>query len=252
MKLSAPVYRLKRRAKLMARDENIPLHKALDRVARAEGFAAWSLLVAAAPSRPYAPDERLLDRLSDGDMLLLGARPGQGKTMLGLRLLLDAAGEGRRSVFFTLEYTAAEALKRLRALARDLSGLEDGVEVVTSEDISAPFIMQYLAAAPAGTVAVIDYLQLLDQRRDKPRLAEQISALHTFARQRGVILAFISQIDRSYDPQVAVLPGLADIRLPNRLDLGLFAKACFLHGHRQQFLHIPPGGPENSLHGDAQ
>jgi hypothetical protein len=43
MKLSAPLYHLKRKAKLLSRAENIPLHEALDRVARQEGFRAWGL-----------------------------------------------------------------------------------------------------------------------------------------------------------------------------------------------------------------
>jgi RNA polymerase-interacting CarD/CdnL/TRCF family regulator len=34
MRLSAPIYQLKRRAKLLARNEKIALHDALDRVAR--------------------------------------------------------------------------------------------------------------------------------------------------------------------------------------------------------------------------
>lgn len=46
MKLSAPVYHLKRRAKLLSREENIPLHEALDRTAAKEGFSSWSLLTA--------------------------------------------------------------------------------------------------------------------------------------------------------------------------------------------------------------
>ena len=32
-KLSAPIYRLKRKAKLLSREKNIPLHEALDRIA---------------------------------------------------------------------------------------------------------------------------------------------------------------------------------------------------------------------------
>jgi hypothetical protein len=44
MRLSAPIHRLKRAAKVQARDQAIPLHAALDRVATAEGFASWSLL----------------------------------------------------------------------------------------------------------------------------------------------------------------------------------------------------------------
>ena len=42
MKLSAPLYHLKRKAKLLSRAENIPLHAALDRVARQEGFGGCS------------------------------------------------------------------------------------------------------------------------------------------------------------------------------------------------------------------
>ena len=42
MNLSAPAYRLMHRAKVIARNEHIPLHQALDRVAVNEGFARWS------------------------------------------------------------------------------------------------------------------------------------------------------------------------------------------------------------------
>ena len=44
MKLSAPIYRLKRQAKLLSRAEKIPLHSALDHIARGQGFGSWSLL----------------------------------------------------------------------------------------------------------------------------------------------------------------------------------------------------------------
>ena len=46
MKLSAPVYHLKRKAKLLSREGNVPLHEALNRIAIKEGFGSWSLLVA--------------------------------------------------------------------------------------------------------------------------------------------------------------------------------------------------------------
>ncbi|TGR60188.1 DNA helicase, partial [Mesorhizobium sp. M2D.F.Ca.ET.223.01.1.1] len=48
MRLSAPVYYLKRQARLLSRGENVPLHQALDRVAAREGFGSWSLLAAKA------------------------------------------------------------------------------------------------------------------------------------------------------------------------------------------------------------
>lgn len=223
MRLSAPVYQLKRRARLLARDENIALHLALDRIAREEGFAAWSLL----SSRVAAPAAGLLSRLADGDMLLIGARPGQGKTLLGLQLLLDAARDGRRAVFFTLEYTEQEAMARIAALAGNGPG--PAPEIVTSDETSADFVVRHLAGAARGTVAVIDYLQILDQQRSKPALAQQMQVLHAFARGTGVILGFISQIDRAFDPERDPLPGPGDIRLPNPIPAGIFSKACFLH-----------------------
>lgn len=230
MKLSAPVYQLKRRAKLMARDENIPLHMALDRVAAAEGVGGWSLLSSriAASTRT----EALLPKLTDGDMLLLGARPGHGKTQLGIDLLLDAVCAGRRAVFFTLEYTDKEARELLHRQAGKESEFGDAVEIVTSDEISADYIMRHLAAAREGTVAVVDYLQILDQRRTNPDLASQVASLRNFAKRTGVILAFISQIDRSFDADMKSLPDVSDIRLPNKVDMSLFSKTCFLHDGR--------------------
>jgi replicative DNA helicase len=233
MRLSAPIYQLKRRAKILARADKIALHAALDRIARNEGFAGWSLLAAQVAG---TSDERdILSRLADGDIVLLGARPGHGKTLLGLKLLLDAIRDGRRSVFFTLEYTEHETRERIRSLEGETSRLGDGMEIVTDDEICADYIIRHLAGAACGTVAVIDYLQILDQRRNKPALSEQLDALQAFARKTGIILAFLSQIDRSFDPQNKPLPDLRDIRLPNRVNMSLFSKACFLHQGKAQF-----------------
>jgi replicative DNA helicase len=230
MRLSAPIHQLKRRAKLFARNEKIPLHEALDRIAREEGFVGWSLLSShfATNSLPKA----VLSRLTDGDLLLLGARPGHGKTMLGLRLLLNAIRERRKAVFFTLEYTEQETKERIYSLNRGSRRPHDSPEIVISDEISADYIIRHLSGSARGTIAVIDYLQILDQQRSKPTLSDQILAFRDFARETGVVLGFISQIDRSFDPQSKLLPDIQDIRLPNPVDLGLFTKACFLHnGH---------------------
>jgi replicative DNA helicase len=236
MRLSAPVYRLKRRAKVLARDESIALHEALDRIARDEGFAAWSLLSASLAKD--TPSRMVLTKLSGGDLLLLAARPGHGKTLLGLQLLLDAAREGRRSVFFTLDLSERQVWEYVRSLDADAGSLADKLEIVTSDDIGADFIIRHLAGASPGTVAIIDYLQILDQQRSKPVLSEQMLALRDFARTNRVILGFISQIDRSFDPESRPIPDLRDIRLPNAFDLGLFSKACFLHDGEVQFQHL--------------
>ena len=90
MKLSAPIYILKQQAKALSRKEKIPLHQALDRIASREGFSAWSLLAAKWSSDE--PSATLLARLRPGELVLLGGRPGQGKTLLGIGGAMSAAG----------------------------------------------------------------------------------------------------------------------------------------------------------------
>ncbi|WEK06297.1 MAG: DNA helicase [Candidatus Devosia phytovorans] len=228
-KPTTPIYQLKRQAKQLARIQDIQHAEALDIIARQHGFSSWSLLAA----QPDAPTPSLLSRLSHGDLLLLGARPGHGKTRLGLQMLLDAVSERRRAVFFTLEYTEPQARERIARL--DTDGCGSAIEIVTTDDIEAFHIIRHLQDAAPGTVAVIDFLQILDQKRSKPALSEQLADLRRFAQDAGVILAFIAQIDRSFDPQSKPVPDLGDIRLPNPADLGVFSKACFLQGDAVRF-----------------
>lgn len=236
MKLSAPIFQLKRRAKLMARNAGVPLHEALDIIARHERFARWSLLSSQVVEATLS--ETILSRLSDGDLLLVAGRPGHGKTRLGLQLLLDAVRDKRTAVFFTLEFTEQQARKQIQSLDEDVPGISDTVDIVASDDISADFTIRILTGTKPGTVAVIDYLQLLDQQRSKPVLSEQIRALSDFARRAGVAIGILSQIDRTFDPEKKKLPDLHDIRLPNLVDLGLFSKACFLHNGEAQLRNV--------------
>jgi len=233
MKLSAPIYHLKRKAKRLSREEGIPLHEALDRVATMEGFSAWSMLAARAAAT--TPANKLFPQFQPGDLVLVGARPGQGKTLMSLELAAEAMKSGHRAAFFSLEYTEKDVLDRLRAIGAEPAQFDKLFEVDCSDAISADYIVKQMATAARGTVVVIDYLQLLDQRRENPDLTVQVRALKSFARDKGLIVVFISQIDRSYDPSTKSCPDLGDVRLPNPLDLKLFDKTCFLNKSEVQF-----------------
>ncbi|WP_407189364.1 DNA helicase [Bradyrhizobium centrosematis] len=233
MRLSAPIYHLKRRAKRLSREKGIPLHDALDRIATTEGFSAWSMLAAKAAAT--SPANRLFPQFRPGDLMLVGARPGQGKTLMSLELAVEAMKSGHRAAFFSLEYTERDVLDRLRVIGVEPAQFDKLFEVDCSDAISADHVIKQMAASPRGTVVVIDYLQLLDQRRENPDLAVQVRALKSFARDKGLIVVFISQIDRSYDPSVKPCPDLSDVRLPNPLDLKLFDKTCFLGNSEVQF-----------------
>lgn len=235
MKLSAPVYHLKRNARRLSRAKGIPLHDALDRVAVSEGFARWSLL-AAKSAATLSPGD-LFASLQPGDLLLIGARPGHGKTLLSLELAVEAMKAGRRSAFFSLESSQRDIEKSFRTIGANWTDFRPLFDFDNSDAISADYIIAKLATAPQGTFVVVDYLQLLDQKREKPALMTQVQALKAFARERSLITVFLSQIDRSFDPAKKALPGLEDVRLPNPLDLKLFDKTCFLHDGAMQ-LHL--------------
>jgi replicative DNA helicase len=232
MRLSAPIHQLKRSARILARKEHIPLHAALDRIAAQEGFAAWSLLVARAPT---APVTELFAQLSAGDLVLVGARPGHGKTLMSLKLAVEAMKAGRQSVFFSLEYAERDVLDRFRTIGVAPADFDGLFGFDSSDDISADYIIAVLADAPRGTLVVIDYLQLLDQKCGNPERGVQVRALQAFARRQGLIIVFISQIDRKYDPSAKPCPDLDDVRLPNPVDLSLFSKTCFLNNGEVQF-----------------
>jgi len=225
MQLSAPIFVLKGRAKTMARIDNVPLHQALDRIAKAEGFASWSLLMSQAST---SPGQRLFNALSPGDLLLLAARPSEGKTLLGLELTILAMKQGVSGRFFSLEYNESDINDRFAALGEDRSRFQEFFSFDNSDAISADYLMEQLSTAEPGTMVVIDYLQLLDQKRSNPPLMEQVRALKTFATTSQLIIVFISQIDRAYERSTRRRPDIGDIRLPNPLDLSLFNKTCIL------------------------
>lgn len=142
---------------------------------------------------------------------------------------------GQRAAFFTLEYTEREVLDRFRAIGIDRAQFGSLFELDNSDTINAGHIARRMAAAPYGSMVVVDYLQLLDQKRENPALMDQVRTLRSLARAKGLIVVMISQIDRAYDPSTKAVPDLRDVRLPNPLDLRLFDKACFLNQGEMRF-----------------
>ncbi|HSI47754.1 MAG TPA: DNA helicase [Ideonella sp.] len=234
MKLSAPIHVLKQQAKALSRQENIRLHAALDCIAVREGFNAWSHL--AARWQPGSPGAALFAQLQSGDLVLVGSRPGQGKTLLAIGLAIEAMQQRQHAALFTLEFTAADVARCFGLLGHDLADFGERFVLDLSERISAGHIATRLADAPPRTLVVIDYLQLLDQPREHPPLDQQVRTLKAFAQARQAIVVCLSQISRGYEGTGRPCPDLADVRLPNPVDLSLFSKACFLHNGKMQLV----------------
>lgn len=226
--MSTPISRLKSEARKLSRAEGIPLHEALDRIARREGFATWSLL----SSQDRRPDDVgvVLRGIDEGDMVLVAARPGHGKTRLCLELVGRALGQGARCAVFSFELTRAQLVRHFGALSVELEAHQERFHFDNSDEIHAGSISSALEDAAPGTWVVVDYLQLLDQRRSNPPVQEQVTELARVARERRLRMLLISQIDKRFEEEDArEMPGLADVRMPNPVDLGVFTKSCFLH-----------------------
>ena len=233
MKLSAPIYNLKRRAKSLARQLHIPRHAALDKIAREEGFRNWSHLASSANSSSITNDK--LEQFVPGELILLGARPGHGKTRLAVEHLADSIILGKHGWFFTLEWTRSEFDGCLQQLGKQAMTACSHFHFDGSDSICSDYMIERLARAKRGTVVVIDYLQILDQKRSNPDLATQLCDLKAFVKKSGISTICISQINRNYDESRNQTPSLGDIRLPNPLDLTVFDRACFLQNGRLEY-----------------
>ncbi|MCU9838919.1 DNA helicase [Ruegeria sp. WL0004] len=233
MWLSTPVYVLKRQAKLLARQTDTPLNQALDKVASGQGYQSWSHL--AATLKNESPARELLSQLKPGDLCLVGARPSQGKTLLGLELAARASRVGRKSFFFTLDYHERDVADRFASMGIARHAVEHTVVVDTSDDVSADYIIRRLRSEQGPTLVVVDYLQLLDQKRTNPSLNDQLRVLCNYAADTGSNCVVLSQIDRRFDMGSKRMPGKSDIRAPNPIDLSAFGKFVFLHNGKLQF-----------------
>ena len=226
MKLSASIHHLKRQAKLVAKEKCIPLHAALDQIAQGEGYNSWSLLI----SRVGVISEpaKFAASLRPGNFVLLGARPAKGKTRFGLELAERNLELKRRAYFFTLEFHDKQVDTYLKQGDVERPFSCASLHVDTSDEICAEHIIDVTKEAVAGDMIVVDYMQILDQRRTSPPLQDQLTSLHAHTKDNGLVTVLISQIDRSFEQSGREVPELADVRLPNPVDLTLFNRHCFL------------------------
>lgn len=227
MRLSSPIYTLKRQARLLARDKGIRLNEALNQIATKEGCRDWGHL--ASIYSKVTPAKEIVNQLNSGDLVLIGARPGHGKTLLGLELAALAKKDSRKGYVFSLDYNDTDVWDRFEKLGLDPKEDDGPIVVDTSDDICAAHIIECVTSTPDHALVVVDYLQLLDQKRSNPPLGEQVLALKKFAIECGAVVVLISQIDRAFELSSSNMPTLADIRLPNPVDLSLLDKKCFLH-----------------------
>ena len=192
------------------------------------------------------PDfDKITTGLHGGEMIILAARPGMGKTALALNMASFAAMHTKKAVaIFNLEMSAEMLVNRMIASVGQIDSyklqtgnmlekdwqrynealsqlsetnifIEDNVSV-TAQDIRAK--CRRLANSETGLgLVVIDYLQLINSgsRRVESRQVEvsEISrALKTMAVELDVPVIALAQLSRSAEKRESNQPMLSDLR----------------------------------------
>lgn len=230
MTLSAPIYALKSQAKSLKKSTGISHAQALNTLAQKEGYATWSLLLA--KNKEIFPNtySEILPLLNAGDLVLIGARPRIGKTIFMMGLAAQANTEKRAAVYiFTLVERAENIRKRLSRSTKKMDADAVICEIDCSDNIHADYIINSTEKTiQPGSFVLIDYLQVLDEKRTNPSLQEQINKLKYFAKTKRCIIILTSQIKRDIEDRPQQKPHIKDIRLPNPLDMQCFNKIFLL------------------------
>jgi len=193
------------------------------------GFAALDAL------RPYG--------LHAGDLVIIGGRPGTGKTTFMLNLMAHMADAGARIACFSLEMASlALATKILSAKTgvpsekiqsgyvsqADMDLLEAAADEISSRwkvwiddtaglevDILRPLLKSVRSNID---VVMIDYLQMLRTPQSMARLSEYdrisyvCSRVKALAKSQGVTVIACTQLSRSPEKRSEGKPKLADLR----------------------------------------
>lgn len=192
----------------------------------------------------FADVDKLFWGLRGGDLLILAARPGVGKTSFALNLATNAAKSGAAVALFSLEMGANQLVQRilcaearvnlgqLRAgnlseadwmaitdAAATLSGLElyiDDTPGLSLLEMRAKARRQ-LRDKEKGLI-IVDYLQLMSppsNRRDGNRaveVAEISRGLKVLAKELNMPLISLSQLSRAVEMRGSKRPMLSDLR----------------------------------------
>lgn len=194
------------------------------------------------PSGFYGLD-KLTNGLQKGDLILLAARPGVGKTSLGMNIITNAALKNKaHCAVFSLEMPKVQLAQRClcstanvdmsKALKGDLSAndwraiwqakskydnseiyVDDSSLIVPSDILSK---CRKLKREKGLDLVMIDYLQLMSSGGKNENRQQEISEITRFlkiaAKELDVPIILLSQLSRAVESRTDKRPILSDLR----------------------------------------
>lgn len=193
----------------------------------------------------FADVDELFHGLRGGDLIILAARPGVGKTAFALNLAVNAAKQNTSVAFFSLEMSANQLIQRILCsearlnlskvrggkigegdwtsianASNNLSGLELYIDDTPGLSIleARAKARRELRDAQGHGLIVVDYLQLMQpstMRRDANRAVEvgEISrGLKILAKEMDMPVLALSQLSRQVEMRGNRRPQLSDLR----------------------------------------
>jgi replicative DNA helicase len=212
---------------------------AMQRTAHYEALQAGTT-VAGWPTHIPRLDILLNGGFRPGSLIILAARPSVGKSSFSQWLAHALSKQGLKTLFLSLEMSCEELADRMVASAGrvDYSALQTGRMnqdhwARTAEVLDAPELRDFFVDDQAGLtlmdirakakqvpglkVLVLDYLQLCsgsggsDSNRNSE--IEQISrGLKTLAKELGITIIALSQLNRQVEQRASKRPMLSDLR----------------------------------------
>lgn len=158
--------------------------------------------------------------LTQGQLLIIGARPSAGKTSLGMDMAMRQSGEGHNVCFFTIEMTPENLAKRmlvgtgyvntwsLGMEAKDWNAIEQANQAVRRDNLYisrhcatlTQIVNKITTMAQGGRcdIAYIDYLQLIrgGGRDLRERITIITNTLKQTANELEIPIVLMSQLNR--------------------------------------------------------
>jgi KaiC/GvpD/RAD55 family RecA-like ATPase len=181
------------------------------------------------------PLDESIDGIAAGEVWVIGARPGDGKSALGCQWVDAASGQGMPALVISEEMSHTQIGKRrvmgisnlpqehwsadhVPGMRREVDAYHKGrapvhvVENCTTVRRAVEVIEQYAALHGVG-IAAVDYAQLLQGEGDtlRERMGDVSDRLTQVAKRNGLRLLMLCQLSREVDRRGTYEPRMSDL-----------------------------------------